>query len=80
MPRVWRVPQWIKDQYDSGAVQRGYAMVKNHGGRPGFVKLIWRDSYKVEGREGKDMIVTMEIDGKKYQFDSQELMYWIKYV
>lgn len=80
MPRVWRVPQWIKDQYDAGAVKKGFAMVKNFGHGQGFAKLVWRNSYGVEDdQEGRDLMVRLEIDGKTYIFDSQELAYWLKY-
>lgn len=79
MPRTWHTPKWVRDQYDGGAVKQGAAMVKNYGHGRGFARLIWRDSYEVRDQEGRDMMVRLEIDGKTYVFDSQELQYWLKY-
>ncbi len=78
MPRTWHWPPWTEEQSEI-ALKRGWAMVRNYSGTPSFVKLIWRNTFAIKEQEDRDIIVRMEIDGKTYRFDAEELRYWLKY-
>lgn len=78
--RRWSKPEWLVNQ-EENAVERGFAMVRNHGPGRNFLKLTWR-SPKVTDQEGKDSIFRLKDSetGREYYLDAEELRFWMKYV
>lgn len=77
--RTWRKPEWIEEQEQSGALERGYAQIQDKRTRK-WLKLTWRNTYQVRTQEDRDVVIRLEApDGETFYLDAEELRYWLRH-
>lgn len=78
--RTWSTPGWVQSQM-KGSFKRGWAMVRNYGSGPDWLRVRWGNAFRNEGQEGNDGMVRIKDpqSGREYIVNVNELNFWTRF-